>query len=307
MNNQIKIKSNSKMNHTIFIFLTGILINLWQPSNLKAQDTEKIEIMLVGFAHLNQLSNGTPESNIFSKKKQAEIVKLTNSLKKFKPDMVMVELEPKEQKWNDSLFDLYKSNELDLRNFEYGAGETFQVGFRLGKMLELKKIYGVNYYSSTSQSLLSEGENIEIFHSALKELQNTARPLNKKVQQDSLSIYDFIRIINRPEMIDLTHHLLFNLPAYVRNGNFAQDKLDDIDMNNIDKEHIGAEFISLFYNRNLKIYSNILNTQMKTGKKKLLLIIGQAHVGILTDLFEDNKNYSIVSVLDFLENSQKIH
>ena len=130
---------------------------------------------------------------------------------------------------------------------------------------------------------------------------NTARPLKKRVQQDSLSIYDYIRTMNQDKFVDLTHNLIFNLLAYVVNVAFSENGTNTVDIGEIDDSYIGAEYITLFYNRNLKIYSNILNTVLKHKSNKVLLIIGQLHIGVLRDLLTYNPNYKVVNTLDYLD------
>ena len=282
------------------IFLTLAVLLLFN-SAIQAQANEKIEIMFVGFDHFSQLGDGTPASDVFSKKKQAEIAKLNEHLKGFSPDIIMVEVDPKEQHVIDSLYKLYRSGKLTFKDLENGSSETYQVGFKLGKQLKHDKIYGVDHYEAISQSLLNKGENIEVFQNGLKHLQQTARPKKKLVQQDSLSIYDYVLFMNKPEIIDMTHQLFYNLPALVVNGDFDEEGTNTLDLGKVDKEHIGAEYITLFYNRNLKIYSNILNTQMKSNKKRVLVLMGQTHVGVLQDLVEDNPSYNIVSPLTYLK------
>ncbi|MGO4773921.1 DUF5694 domain-containing protein [Flavobacterium sp. W22_SRS_FK3] len=269
-------------------------------SQMLAQKESITEILLVGFDHLGQMDNGTPSSDIFSQKKQQEIIKITEKLKVFSPDLIMVEKEPSEQNQLDSLYSAYRNNYLKLSDIEYGASETYQVGFRLAKILDLKSVYGIDHYESTSQSLLNSGDNIKLFKNGLTELMNTARPLKKKVQQDSLSIYDYIKTINQDKFIDLSHNLIFNLPAYVINGEFSETGTNTVDIGEIDKKYIGAEYITLFYNRNLKIYSNILNTELKHNSNKILLIMGQLHIGVLKDLFEHNRNYKIIEISEYL-------
>ncbi|MFI2741274.1 DUF5694 domain-containing protein [Zhouia sp. PK063] len=284
----------------IKIIFPAIIIMHLMGNTIFAQNNSKTEILLVGFDHLSQMDNGTPSSNIFTSKKQKEINQITQKLKAFSPDMIMVEKEPKEQSQLDSLFRSYKNNELQLSDIEYGTSETYQVGFRLAKLLNLKTVYGIDHYESTSQSLLNSGENIELFKNGLMELINTARPLKKSVQQDSLSIYDYIKTINQDKFIKLSHRLIFNLPAYVINGEFSENGTNTVDIGEIDKKYIGAEYITLFYNRNLKIYSNILNTQLKHNSNKILLIMGQLHIGVLKDLLEDNPNYKIIDASTYL-------
>lgn len=100
--------------------------------------------------------------------------------------------------------------------------------------------------------------------------------------------------MNKPELIKLTHRIIFNTPAYVINGEFDKNGKNTVNLGTIDTNYIGAEYITLFYNRNLKIYSNILNLQLTHQPKKMLLIIGQLHVGVLKDLVEENPNFSLV-------------
>lgn len=159
---------------TTFLFITLLFL-----SQAKAQNQNPTQILIVGFDHLAQLDNGTSTSNIYSNKKQNEIIKLTESLKRFKADMVMVEKEPSEQKTLDSLYRAYYSHKIKLSDISYGSSETYQVGFRLAKDLKLDRVYGVDFYESTSQSLLKEGENIQLFKNGLQTLMNTARPLKK--------------------------------------------------------------------------------------------------------------------------------
>ena len=283
---------NAQIYFLLFLSLMG--------TSLNAQN-EKIEIMLIGFDHLSQLDNGRPESNVFSEKKQGEIFQLTNHLKNFSPNMIMVEVEPKRQNFIDSLYNLYKNADLKLADIENGSSETYQVGFRLGKSMNLPTIYGIDHYEATSQSLLNNGSNIAFFEKELKNLQNTARPLKQSVQKDSLSIYDYIVFMNKPETIELTHNLFYNLPAYVVDGKFSDSGTNTVELGEVDENYIGAEYITLFYNRNLKIYSNILNAQLKNNGKKLIVLLGQVHVGVLQELFENNPNYKVVSPLEYLK------
>ena len=290
------------MNPSIKISQIIIAILLaFQSSFGLAQQNEKVEIMLVGFAHLSQMQNGTEAASMFNPKKQQELEKITAKIAQFQPDAIMVELTPQEQQWADSLYKLYQNDKLDLKMFEYGAGETYQVGFRLANKLNLDHVYGIDFNSSTSQNLLKEGDHFEYFQEQLKKLQQTSRPLGKQVMENSLSLYDFTKKINEPEMLDLSYRAVFNFPAYVLNGDFDKDGINYRELNSEEKRYAGAEYISLFFDRNIKIYSNILNTQLQTGSKRIYVMMGQAHIGILKDLLEDNPNYEIVDALAYLD------
>ncbi|GAB3947445.1 hypothetical protein GCM10028805_19710 [Spirosoma harenae] len=255
--------------------------------------------MLVGFDHLAQLYNQSPQSDVLSPKKQAELAKLHLCLQQFAPDMILVELEPSQQPHLDSLYRLYQSGKLDLKTLKEGRSETYQVGFALAKRLGHQRIYGADHYEATSQSLLVDGEHIESFQKALRQFQGVARPLKKQVQQDSLSLYDYIRRLNQPDMIAMTHHLFYNLPALVTNGSFSKNAQTTVDVSHVDNRYIGAEYISLFYNRNLKIYSNALTIQQQHNGRKLLVMFGQTHIGVLQELYKANPTYEVVSLLEY--------
>ncbi|GAB2516460.1 hypothetical protein GCM10027085_03010 [Spirosoma aerophilum] len=255
--------------------------------------------MLVGFDHLSQLYNKQPQSDVYSPKKQAEINQLNTCLQAYAPDMIMVEVDPGEQPQIDSLFALYSAGKLTLNSLPSGRSETYQIGFALAKRLKHPRVYCVDHYEATSQSLLTEGTNIDLYQQALQQLQGIARPLKKQVQQDSLSVYQYIRRLNQPDMIARTHRLFYNLPALVVNGDFSRTATNTMDVSKVDKRYIGAEFISLFYNRNLKIYSNALTNQRQYQGKKLLLMFGQTHIGVLQELFKANPEFSLVSPLTY--------
>ena len=259
--------------------------------------------MVVGSDHLSQLYNQQPASDVFSPKKQAELAKVRAQLARFQPDVILVESEPKEQPRIDSLYALYQEG-LQLASLPDGRSERYQIGFALARQLRLPSPKAVDYYAATSQSLLSTGTNIEAYAQDLKLLQTTARPLRTLVQHDSLSLYDYLALANQPAMVALVHRVQFNTPALVTNGSFAAGGTNTVDLGKVDAEYIGAHFITLFYSRNLKIYSNILRAQQQRHAKRVLVLFGVAHVGVLEELCAANPAYQVVHAATYLKTSK---
>ncbi|NVO85186.1 hypothetical protein HW556_09875 [Hymenobacter sp. P5252] len=222
-------------------------------------------------------------------------------LAKFRPDVILVEAEPKEQPQIDSLYALYQQGTLRLEDLPTGRSERYQIGFALARQLGLPSPKGVDYYAATSQSLLSSGTNIDAFTQELRRVQSVARPLRALVQKDSLSLNDYLALVNQPAVIDLLHRMQFNTPALVMNGSFAAGGTNTVDLGKVDTEYIGAHFITLFYNRNLKIYSNILRAQQQTQSKRVLALFGVAHVGVLEELLAVNPAYDVVHAAQYLK------
>lgn len=279
------------------ILIGAILLN----HLVLAQENEEIKISLLGTFHFNQFHDGdSPNNNFFGAKKQKEMAIVLERLKGFNPDQIYIEREPQYQTQIDSLYSLYKDDKLKLEQLESGAGEVYQLAFPLAKSLDLEAPKCVNHYESTSQNLLISGKNIEKYQSALKEFQNLGRSVVGKLLQGEASLLETLLKMNLLENISLSHDLLFNIPAYVQDGEFSS--YDKIDTASIDKRYIGAEFISLFYERNLKIFSNILNTQLKHKDQRILFITGQVHVGVLQELLRKNDRFKVIESADLLKN-----
>ncbi|MGI4835594.1 MAG: DUF5694 domain-containing protein [Janthinobacterium lividum] len=291
---------------THFFRLLGALLGLGLPLAGTAQPSQpaKIQVLVVGSDHLSQLYNQQPQSDVFSPKKQAELAQVRARLARFRPDLILLETEPKEQGRLDSLYALYQKGTLQLASLPGGRSEGYQVGFALAKQLGLPSPKAVDYYAATSQSLLSTGTNIAAFAQDLKLLQAITRPLRRLVQHDSLSLYDYLALANQPALIALVHRVQFNTPALVMQGTFAAGGVNTVDLGKVDTEYIGAHFITLFYNRNLKIYSNILRAQQQSQAQRVLVLFGVAHVGVQEELFAANPAYQVVHAATYLKTTK---
>ena len=276
---------------SFLILFTTISLNA-QTDN-ETIEKERVEILILGTLHFNQFhKKGDRFRDFTSQERQKEFSEVVASLDQFHPDAVFIEREPKHQKKMDSLFRL---KPLDYHSISGGMSEVYQIGVQLAKKRGLQTVYGVDFYESTSQNLMKEGENLEVYQQALQFFQNKGRSITGVFLSGKMTIKEFLIELNKEENIKLSHRLLFNTPAYVRNGSFKNN-----DDKEIDNEYIGVEFISLFYNRNLKIYANILSTVAKTKAKKVVLIVGQVHVGVLQELLRNNPKFKVVEVNPYL-------
>lgn len=259
-----------------------------------------IHVLAVGFDHLAQLyTPSAAASDVFTAKKQAELAQLRTHLAQFRPDLILVEVEPREQAHLDSVYTAYQQGTLPLTAVPNGRSECYQVGFALAKALHLPAPRGINFYVGTSQGLLRSGRNFDLFQHELRALQTTARPLKRLVQHDSLSVYDYIALMNQPRLLALSHRAVYNTPAYVTSGTFASANPPEVSQ--VDTAYIGAQYISLFYNRNLKIYTNLLRVQQQTRAQRLLVVYGQNHIAVLQELLRVNPAYQVVEAAPYLK------
>jgi hypothetical protein len=283
----------------------GLLLGLTACSTTKnqpavaAQAEATTDILLVGSNHLASLYKAdNPASDVLTPKRQAELGAVLDGLQRFRPDGIMVEILPEEQPRIDSLYQLYRQGKLGLNTLPGGRSEVYQLGFALGKRLGLPRIYCVNAPGGTSQSILNQGQNIELYEQATTRWRTQIAPIDKELLAGNTTMPQYMRTLNSPALVQQLHTLVYNVPARVTNGTLRPDAM--VDAAFINPKYVGAEFISVFYNRDLKVYSNIVTTQLTTHQSRQLLIIGLRHVGSMKGIFRDDPTYRLVEAAPYL-------
>lgn len=279
-----------------------LLLALFSSCLVQAQKTD---IMLLGSDHLAQIyKRDKPNTDVLLPNRQREIDALSKLIVPYKPDIIMVEVLPERQREIDSLYTLYINDNLKLEAVDGGRNEVYQLAFRMAKQLGLPKIHCVNAPGGTSQSMLDNGENINQYKEEGVALRSIVIEKLKALEENSLSLKDYYSFLNQSDTYNKVYHLRYITPARVINGTFKNPD-ERVDTAFIDSKYIGAELTSIFKNRDYKIYSNIVNAQMKTNAKKLLLIIGVAHIGSLRSIFRDDSEYNIVETSKYLSKLKK--
>lgn len=278
------------------IFFTTLLAFV---CTLSAQ-SQKTDIMLLGSDHLAQIyKSDYPNTDVLLPQRQSEIKAFVSSVIRYNPDMIMVEVLPERQHEIDSLYALYAQDKIKLEALEDGRSEVYQLAFRMAKQLNLPRIYCVNAPGGTSQSILDNGENIALYKAEGLAVRAMVLEKMKALQANTLSFKDYLFFLNQPDTYNKVYRLRYITPARVTNGTFKNPDVM-VDTAFVDHKYIGAELTSVFKNRDYKIYSNIVTTQLKTKAKRVLLIIGAAHLGSLKSIFRDDSEYNLVDTNKYL-------
>ena len=263
--------------------------------------SKKVDILILGSDHLGQMyKSSNSHTDVFLPKRQKEIREFTSLAIQYKPDMIMVEVLPEEQSRIDSLYSLYLRDKLNIEELIDDRSEVYQLAFRMGKKLSLTRIYCVNAQGGTSQSILDNGTNIDLYKKEGLALKTFANAKNLAFQKDSLSLKDYLIFLNQPETFNKIYHLRYITPARVINGTFKNPDAA-VDTSFINPKYIGAELISVFKNRDYKIYSNIITTQIDNKAKRIMLIIGVAHIGSLKNILRDDDYFNIIDTRSYLK------
>lgn len=263
--------------------------------------TEKIQILLLGSDHLNQVYHEDyPNTDVLTSSNQKQMQELASLIAPFQPDMIGIEDTPDYQNTTDSLYVLYRDDALDLRTLESGRREAYQLAFRIGKQASVDEITCVNYKGGTSQGILANGDNIERYQQEGQELRQLVMEKYAELRSGELSLKDYVVFLNQPATYQKVYHLRYITPAKVRNG-FFENPDEMVDTAFVDPQYIGAELISVFKNRDYKIYSNIVVNQMAKKAKRILIVIGAGHLESLKSIFSGDPDYEVVNANDYLQ------
>jgi hypothetical protein len=283
-----------KLHLTLTILLGGLFANTFA-------QTPKTDIVIMGCEHLAQLyKSNNPYTDVLTPNRQKEIQQVANLITDYKPDALMVEVLPERQHEIDSLYNLYIQNKLNVNQLPDGRSEVYQLAFRIGKQLNLRKVYCVNAPGGTSQSILDNGDNIDIYKKEGVALRSVVTEKYATLQNGKLSLIDLYQFLNMPQTYNMVYHLRYITPARVTNGKFKNPD-SAVDTAFVNPKYIGAELISVFKNRDYKIYSNIVTTVNQVKSKRALLIIGAAHIGSLKNILRDDEEYTIVDANKYLK------
>lgn len=243
------------------------------------------KIMILGTFHMEGSCDvyGEKQEGISTERRQKEIQELVDRIKKFDPTVIAVEVEKRANELLQEKYNAYwESNVLEREN------EVWQIGFRLAKQLGHKKVVGVDWMEE-GVSQRGCGDVLTYLEEKEPELcVELKRYIGAVVKLDEkTTILDTYRKMNSKEEFEKSLAYYVN---YARIGS-AED-------------YYGLGWLLWWYQRNLIIFANISELVRKDSDERVLLLIGAAHRGILTEMLADSRLFEVVDVLEYLEEGE---
>tara|TARA_Y100001980_G_C14556902_1_gene352968 strand:+ start:49740 stop:50597 length:858 start_codon:yes stop_codon:yes gene_type:complete len=250
-------------------------------------DYTPVQVMLIGTWHFNYPNadsykvDSANMIDLSNSERQVEIMEVVEKFSAFNPTIICIEIPVEKQPELDSLYERYVSGDHDL-----SMSEQQQLGFRIAQKSQAK-VFAVDSYS-----WLREHSSYEGLHDIWDEKYYLDTLESSKWWKKYSSWYEFenkllfehtvmekLKIMNHP--INLKRSL----------GHY----LVELKTSN----HNGPDSFSLkWYNRNVRIFNNILKTNPKEGDK-ILVIYGASHVSILEQLFDASPQFELVRPFEY--------
>jgi hypothetical protein len=269
-----------------YTFLFILLLAL----NTNAQEI-KTEVLTLGVFHFNFPNRDvvkTVESDqidVLEPKYQNEIITIVEKIETFKPTIIVIERHSSQQKETDSIFELYLKNKYDLKR-----NEEEQIGFRLAKRINIKKIYCVDEWGEFNQEIkevIFENDTItrRKFTDYIQENKDSGKKFKREPIFKNHGILEELKELNNAQSVrkSLGNYLIGSFKFENKEGDF-----------------FGANFeTGRWFNRNLKIFRNIQRINLDPNDK-ILVIFGADHMNILNILFESSPEFKLVDTNEFL-------
>ncbi len=236
------------------------------------------EVLILGSYHM-----GNPGRDIFNMKaddvlapkRQAEMRELLDVLARFRPTKIALEASSSHAKIQ--LYQDYLAGKHEL-----GRDEREQIGFRLGKELNLPKVYGVDTQEDFSYPTVQDYAKA---HGREKELESLMANFGKASKDGdeflkSHSVLQMFLRINSGEAVrrDLANYALF--------AHFGEEY-----------DYAGAQLLMDWYKRNIRIHTHLLNV-IEPGDR-VLVIYGSGHLRILRQLVQDDPTLKLRTLEEF--------
>lgn len=283
-------------NQRVWLFLCFLLTSchLWAGDPVaEAEDIlyagePRAKLLILGTFHFKDAGkdNYKPEHHmdVLSPKRQAEVKEVVDLLAAFKPTKVAVEWEPEHQAKTDERFQDYLAGKFELK-----ANEVYQLGFRLAKQMGHQKVHLVD----ASGRWFEKQEDIKAF--AEKHGQNG--PANQRWEARYKKFYQ----MNDAKKMETTlrqHLNTINQEAFLLMGH-GHYMVGSFAVGDGESFPGVDGFVSSWYNRNLRIFSNLIRL-VDSPQERIVLIIGAGHVPIIRHAAQASPQFELVEVSQVL-------
>ena len=236
------------------------------------------QIMVLGTFHMqskNDIKNFQQTDKVLNF--ENEIIQLVDAIATFNPTHIAVEQRKTSQSQLDAKYSDY---------FKFGStepNEVVQIGFRLAKQLGLDQVHAVDWMELGAVQH-SCGEVIDYLNryqpklsAELAAFEDPSVDLEKETLRD---------VYVRLNSADYSKNTLAYYMNYARIGS---------------DEYYGNGWLIWWYQRNLNIFTNTAALVEGEDEKRILLLIGSAHKGILEQFFQNSQVFEVVDAAAYLK------
>jgi len=245
--------------------------------------SDKIKILNFATFHMGAT---TDEHNVefdeANKKNQEDARKIAQMISGFKPTVICVEVPPHK---NEELNTQYKAFLDNPENLSTYYGEVGLVAFEVGRINRVTQLYGIDHKMEYNYNINEDLINVldsTTFNKFKSDPFESIPELN--VFEEGLSLMEKLSRMNHPKFLDF----LITANADILTHVGTKDGFE------------GADEAAKYYQRNLRIYSNLNRLPLKEDDR-VFILSGGSHTAFLNEFMKRSLKYEVVDTFDYLK------
>lgn len=265
---------------TIFICLGLYSNSIAQSANVPPS---KIEVLNFGTFHMGFTPDAnTTEFNEHDKENQRAVHKIAEQLASFKPTVIIIETSPQYNTEIQEEYENYIQN--PKMKFDHPS-EIELLAYELGRISGAKRIYGIDHkmgYDYNIGRKINNAIDSTMYNAYDKEYEKFYPQIN--FDENSMTLLEKLKETNKDEYLDFLITVNADILTHAgTDGNFE-----------------GADEATKYYQRNLRMYSNLNRIELSEDDR-IFILMGASHTAFFRDFISRSPKYKMVNTFDYLE------
>ena len=242
---------------------------------------KKVPVLNVGIYHMRITPDqNAVEFNEEDEKLLDETKEISRLIAKFNPTIICVEIEPHRNEEINRKYQKFLSSSQHYSDL----GEVSLIAFEVGKLTGVDSIYGINHlmaYDYIIDKKLVNTLDPEMYSAYTNDPLLSAPGVVARLNQ--MNTRGKIQSINTPEFMDF----------------LINENADILTHIGTDGKFEGADEAAKFYQRNLRMYSN-LNRIRLDEHDRIFILMGGTHTAFFNTFLSRSPKYQLVDVSSYL-------
>lgn len=244
---------------------------------------KKIEVLNFATFHMGTTTDAKSiEFDEESAKNQKDAKEIATAIARFKPTIICVETEPSDNNELNSEYQQYLQSP-DIASTYYG--EVGLIAFEVGRLSDVTSLHGIDHKLEYNYNIGNEMVNHVDSNTITSMMLDPFKDIpDLNAFQDGLSTAEKLRRMNHPKLLDML--IVYNADMLALVGS--------------EEGYEGADEAAKYYQRNLRIYTN-LNRIPMSKNDRVFILSGGSHTAFLNEFMRRSGKYEVVNTMDYLD------
>lgn len=266
---------------------TDIQIPLNENKNIKrtvdSESLKKIKVLNFGTFHMGSTTDEhKTEFDEHDNENRKNAHEISKKLSAFQPTVILVEMIPES---NSKLQAEYKSYLENPKMFFEHPSEIELIAYELGRISSTERIYGIDHKMGYNYRIADEINNkvdpiwIEKFYEDPFRFYPEIH-----ANENEMSLFDKLKQSNNDQYLDFLITINADMLTHAATDNNFE----------------GADEAAKYYQRNLRMYSN-LNRINLTADDRVFILMGASHTAFFRDFISRSPKFEMVNTFEYLK------